>query len=142
MKMTLCRSTTNSLHHDNPKTQNFRTSSPKESTLVLQQLRNNNLHVHVEETFLASQKVDYLGYTLTPSGIEPQAKKILASHNLFDAYESHCLCICPLEINFGERDTDGSMVRFHVIDDCCENPNTSTDERRECMDEEQPTGRV
>ena len=45
--------------------------------LVLQQLRKNNLHVHVEETFLASQKVDYLGYTLTPTGIEPQVKKIL-----------------------------------------------------------------
>jgi len=45
--------------------------------LVLQQLRRNNLHVHVEETFLASQKVDYLGNTLTSAGIEPQVKKIL-----------------------------------------------------------------
>ena len=44
---------------------------------VLQQLRNNNLHVHVEDTFLASKKVDYLGYTLTTNGIEPQFKKVL-----------------------------------------------------------------
>ena len=43
--------------------------------LVLEKLKRNNLHVHVEETFLASQKVDYLGYTLTPAGIEPQVKK-------------------------------------------------------------------
>ena len=46
-------------------------------SLVLEKLKRNNLHVHVEETFLASQKVDYLGYTLTPAGIEPQVKKIL-----------------------------------------------------------------
>ena len=46
-------------------------------TLVFEQLRLNNLHVHVEGTFLASQRVDYLGYTLTTKGIEPQHHKIL-----------------------------------------------------------------
>ena len=44
---------------------------------VLEQLKQNNLHVHVEQTFLASKRVDYLGYTLTPKGIEPQSNKIL-----------------------------------------------------------------
>ena len=44
---------------------------------VLEVLHTNNLHVHVEETFLASDKVDYLGYTLTTKGIKPQLKKIL-----------------------------------------------------------------
>ena len=42
---------------------------------VLQVLLKNNLHVHVEETFLASDSVDYLGYTLTTQGIRPQVKK-------------------------------------------------------------------
>jgi len=49
----------------------------KRLACVLELLRKNNLHVHVEETFLASDKVDYLGYTLTTSGIKPQLKKIL-----------------------------------------------------------------
>ena len=40
-------------------------------------LRKNNLHVHVEETYLASDRVDYLGYTLSTKGIEPQLKKII-----------------------------------------------------------------
>ena len=44
---------------------------------VLEVLSKNNLHVHVEQTFLASDKVDYLGYTLTTKGIKPQLKKIL-----------------------------------------------------------------
>ena len=44
---------------------------------VLKKLHSNNLHVHVEETFLASTSVDYLGYTLTTEGIRPQIKKIL-----------------------------------------------------------------
>lgn len=44
---------------------------------VLKQLHKHNLHVHVEETFLASDRVDYLGYTLTTEGIRPQIKKIL-----------------------------------------------------------------
>ena len=44
---------------------------------VLEQLKINNLHVHVEETFLASQKVDYLGYTLATKGIESQENKVL-----------------------------------------------------------------
>ena len=45
--------------------------------MVLQILSDNNLHVHVEQTFLASQSVDYLGYTLTTKGIKPQHKKSL-----------------------------------------------------------------
>jgi len=45
--------------------------------IVLNALKSNNLHVHVEETFLASTSVDYLGYTLTTKGIRPQVKKIL-----------------------------------------------------------------
>mmetsp|Transcript_13570 Transcript_13570/g.16453 ORF Transcript_13570/g.16453 Transcript_13570/m.16453 type:complete len:698 (+) Transcript_13570:1112-3205(+) len=39
-------------------------------------LDRNNLHVHVEETFLAAQEVNYLGYTLTTQGIKPQIAKI------------------------------------------------------------------
>ena len=49
----------------------------KRLSAVLEQLKRNNFHIHVEDTFLASKKVDYLGYTLTPKGIEPQYKKIL-----------------------------------------------------------------
>ena len=45
--------------------------------VVLEELWVNDLYVHVEETFLASKRVDYLGCTLIPRGIEPQAKKIL-----------------------------------------------------------------
>ena len=44
---------------------------------VLQQLQAHNLHVHIEKTYLASQKVDYLGYTLTTEGIQPQVTKVL-----------------------------------------------------------------
>jgi len=33
-------------------------------------------YVHVEETFLAAQEVNYLGYTLTTQGIKPQIAKI------------------------------------------------------------------
>ena len=33
--------------------------------------------MHVEETFLASDSVNYLGYTLTTNGIKPQLNKIL-----------------------------------------------------------------
>ena len=33
--------------------------------------------MHVEDTFLASKKVDYLGYTLTPKGIQPQISKVI-----------------------------------------------------------------
>ena len=40
-------------------------------------LKENDLHVHVEGTFLASKKVDYLGYTLTPKGIQPQISKVI-----------------------------------------------------------------
>lgn len=44
---------------------------------ILIVLRRNNLHVHVEGTFLASNKVDYLGYTLTKKDIQPQISKFL-----------------------------------------------------------------
>ena len=37
--------------------------------LVLSRIRSQNLHVHVKETFLAVQSVDYLGYTLTTKGV-------------------------------------------------------------------------
>jgi Reverse transcriptase (RNA-dependent DNA polymerase) len=47
-------------------------------TLILQILQQNNLHVHIEKTFLAAQSVDYLGYTLTTKGIMPQNKKIIS----------------------------------------------------------------
>ena len=33
---------------------------------VLEVLQENNLHVHVEETFLANKKVDYLGSWIYP----------------------------------------------------------------------------
>ena len=46
--------------------------------LVLGVLRHANLHVHVEETFLAADRVDYLGYTITTKGVMPQNKKITA----------------------------------------------------------------
>jgi hypothetical protein len=36
------------------------------------------LHVHIEETFLATNQVDYLGYTLSSKGIKPQNQKIVA----------------------------------------------------------------
>ena len=45
---------------------------------VLQRLQEHNLHVHIEETFLATKEVNYLGYTLSPKGIKPQNKKNLA----------------------------------------------------------------
>ena len=40
-------------------------------------LRRNNLHIHVEGIFLASNKIDYLGYTLIKKGVQPQISKIL-----------------------------------------------------------------
>jgi Reverse transcriptase (RNA-dependent DNA polymerase) len=46
--------------------------------LVLERLQSQNLHVHIEDTFLATQQVDYLGYTLSSKGIKPQNQKILA----------------------------------------------------------------
>ena len=49
---------------------------------VLQRLRLNNVQVHIEETFLAAQHFDYLGYRLTPEGIKPQGKKIKAILNI------------------------------------------------------------
>jgi hypothetical protein len=39
---------------------------------VLERIRQQNLQVHVEETFIASQEVDYLGYSLSSKGIKPQ----------------------------------------------------------------------
>ena len=49
---------------------------------VLQRLRLHNIQVHIEETFLAAQHFDYLGYRLTPDGIKPQEKKIKAILNI------------------------------------------------------------
>ena len=43
---------------------------------VLSRLRDNNVQVHIEETFLAASSFDYLGYRLTHDGIKPQEKKI------------------------------------------------------------------
>ena len=46
--------------------------------LILNRIQAQNLHVHIEEIFLATQQVDYLGYTLSSKGIKPQNQKILA----------------------------------------------------------------
>jgi hypothetical protein len=46
--------------------------------LVLERIQSQNLHVHVEETFLATNKVDYLGYTITSKGIKPQKQRIMS----------------------------------------------------------------
>ncbi|MGH7974553.1 MAG: hypothetical protein ACREBR_03420 [bacterium] len=43
---------------------------------VLRRLKAHNLHCHIESDFLAAQKVDYLGYTLTTEGVKPQLSKI------------------------------------------------------------------
>ena len=43
---------------------------------LLQRLRENNIQVHIEETFLASTNFDYLGYHLTPNWIKPQERKV------------------------------------------------------------------
>jgi hypothetical protein len=45
---------------------------------VMDRIQSQNLHIHVEETFLASPEIDYLGYTLSSKGIKPQFKKILS----------------------------------------------------------------
>jgi hypothetical protein len=37
---------------------------------VLQVVNKNNLHIHIKGTYLAVQKVDYLGYTLRTTGVE------------------------------------------------------------------------
>jgi hypothetical protein len=39
-------------------------------------ISHNNLHIHVEGTMLAVGKVDYLGYTLSRKGLQPQIQKI------------------------------------------------------------------
>lgn len=44
--------------------------------MVLQVIQKNNIHIHIERVYLASKKVDYLGYTLKTIGVEPQVKKI------------------------------------------------------------------
>ena len=49
---------------------------------ALQRLRDNNIQVHIEETFLASTHFDYLGYHLTPNEIKPQEKKLKAILNI------------------------------------------------------------
>jgi hypothetical protein len=56
---------------------------------------SQNLHIHVEATFLASKEVDYLGYTLSSKGIKPQNKKsisllVLAVPN--DRKQLRCSC--------------------------------------------------
>ena len=48
----------------------------KRLQIVLEIIALNNLHVHIEKTFLTSKKIDYLGYTLTAKGIMPQHNKI------------------------------------------------------------------
>ena len=49
---------------------------------VLSHLKDNNMQVHVEETFLVSSSFDYLGYCLTHDGIKPQVKKIKGILNI------------------------------------------------------------
>ena len=44
---------------------------------IIIKLKQNYLHVHVEDTFLASKKVEYLGHTLTPKGVQPQISKVI-----------------------------------------------------------------
>jgi hypothetical protein len=46
--------------------------------LVLERIKNQNLHIHVEETFLATNQVEYLAYTLSSKGIKPQKQKIMS----------------------------------------------------------------
>jgi hypothetical protein len=46
--------------------------------LVLDHIQSQNLHVHVEETFLSTNQVDYLGYTLTSKGMKLQQQKIIS----------------------------------------------------------------
>ena len=46
--------------------------------MVLHRIKSQNLHVHIEDTFLATNQVDYLGYTLSSKGIKPQNQKIMA----------------------------------------------------------------
>jgi hypothetical protein len=45
--------------------------------LVLHLIKSQNLHIHIEQTFLATNQVDYLCYTLSSKGIKPQKQKIL-----------------------------------------------------------------
>ena len=49
---------------------------------ILLRLRNHNVQVHIEETFLAAKSFDYLGYRHTQDGIKPQEKKIKAILNI------------------------------------------------------------
>jgi hypothetical protein len=44
--------------------------------LVLERIQSQNLHIHVEETYLETNY--YLGYTLTSKGIKPQKQKIMS----------------------------------------------------------------
>jgi hypothetical protein len=45
--------------------------------LVFDRIKSKNLHIYVEEAFLAINRIDYLGYTLSSKGIKPQNQKIL-----------------------------------------------------------------
>ena len=46
-------------------------------SVILSQLQSHKLHVHVEDTYLASKKVNHLEYTLTPEGIHSQTQKVM-----------------------------------------------------------------
>jgi hypothetical protein len=59
--------------------------------LVLERLQSQNLHVHIEDTFQATQQVDYLGYTLSSKGIKPQKQKILVVLVLAEPNNKHQL---------------------------------------------------
>jgi Reverse transcriptase (RNA-dependent DNA polymerase) len=49
----------------------------KRLSQVLERIKSQNLHIHVKETFIVSQEVDFLGYTLSPKGIKSLYKKLL-----------------------------------------------------------------
>jgi hypothetical protein len=52
--------------------------------LVLKRIEPQNLHVHIEETFLATNQVDFLGYSQSSKGINSRNQKILAVLALAD----------------------------------------------------------
>ena len=45
---------------------------------VLQRLQDKGLRINAPESTFATDKIEYLGYTLTHDGIKPQVKKISA----------------------------------------------------------------
>jgi RNase H-like domain found in reverse transcriptase/Reverse transcriptase (RNA-dependent DNA polymerase) len=68
--------------------------------LVLDRIKSQNLHIHVEETFLATNQVDYLGYTVSSKGIKPQNQKILAILDLAPPTNKRQLCSFLGFVNF------------------------------------------